>query len=273
MSRPNVIAMLMTKNEHHQKIGDDGWAPSHNLSMIEQWLFDISHYVDGIVVVYNRKDNNDQYQRSDGTLEILQNSEMILDLHINPMDQLDFNGARDRQILFEMAKRYNPFWYYTLDADEIATDNVKVVFPKLMAQKDVNVWNFKEINLWRSRKQYRTDKWNNSWFPRLFRNVPGIVDWKNTAPIHEHRIPPVVPGERANCETVGILHHAWVDWADRTEKTNRYIRFEHEKGLGTMEQLQAKYANDLDETGLKVAKVKKSWKLYEYGELGEDWPL
>ena len=266
----HVIAMLMTKNENYLRVGDDLWKPKHDLSMIEQYLFDIQHYVDGVVVVYNKKSNDGKYQKSDGTLEILQTAKVVKKIHINPMDQLNFDGSRDRQILFDMAKEFDPEFFFTIDADEIACDQIVNWLPHAFNDRNTNLWYFKEINLWRSRIKYRTDKWNNSWFPRLFRNVPGIKSWKDDpskSGIHEHRVPYHIPGQVGRCQEVGILHFAWVNWKDRVEKTERYIRHEMVIRKASYEEVAALYVNDTDETGLQLGDVSKEWKFYEYDGL------
>jgi len=180
-------------------------------------------------------------------------------------------GARDRERLFHMAAKYNPSWFFTLDADELCCDSVIDVFPELMKDEKVNLWAFKEINLWRSRLLYRTDKWNISYFPRLFRNMDGLKLWSEVNPqaLHEGRIPEVPGGQHNVGEDItGVLHYAWVSWKDRVDKTNRYIKQEVDTGVRTYEEAVKVYDPDTNEEGLTREPVVKNWKKYEFSELG-----
>lgn len=74
---------------------------------IKAWLECYEKLADGIVVVDNGSD--------DGTYEILKNHPKVLVIE----QTIGFDEGRDFKLLLEIAKKQNPDWLITVDADEI----------------------------------------------------------------------------------------------------------------------------------------------------------
>lgn len=111
---------------------------------------------------------------TDNTEEICRSFPKVVDYYKSEFP--DFNEARDRNFVFDMAKKQNPTWCFCIDHDEVPSDRlIRDIHKVIQDPKNVEVdlFCFKIAHLWNSENTWRKDGlWKNFLQGRLFRVYP-----------------------------------------------------------------------------------------------------
>lgn len=244
-----IIAGLMLKNEN-RLIFNDKFDKKPKYSMLEQCLDCVNKIADEIIIVDNNSDDNSDF--------IYSKYKKII--HIKKNIETNFSDFRDRDYLISEAKKRNGDWFLMVDGDEVFEDSAinwikSFSNNKNNENKNIRV-NFKYINLWRSRKKFRIDKWNSSKFFRLW-------SLKNLKII----------GEDLHCYDLTfdknivditspylVIHYGWADWQFRINKSFRYGE-QHSKihNISLFNANKYYVDSDLNENGIILQDVDKNW--------------
>ncbi|MCP3684367.1 MAG: glycosyltransferase [bacterium] len=214
-NRQKVCAMICMKNEEE---------------LIGQCLDDLIMYVDYIVILDDGS--------TDRSVEIAKRYKKVVSIIKNkPKGNVRYEG-KDRQRLFEEAKKTKAEWILMIDADEVMEDRFKTTIFNEMKDEKVNMYHYQSHNFWRNKKQYRVDElWYKGWFAKLFRNLPGLH--YNTK-VNEHcgSVPCNIPdapqwfnvqtSKKARKSKIRIKHYGYADW-NRTEEKYRHLMMRDDK--------------------------------------------
>ena len=117
---PKLVVMLRVK---------DG------IFFVHEWLENIGKLVDEIVVVDNGS--------TDGTFEVLKAYPKVVDI----VQTKGFNEGRDKNLVYDMARKRNPDWCLWIDVDELFEPELtRVDFERLMQSKIVNKYAFRRFH-------------------------------------------------------------------------------------------------------------------------------
>lgn len=117
---PKLVVMLRVK---------DG------IYFVQEWLENIEKLVDEIVVVDNGS--------TDGTYEALKAHPKVVDI----VRTEGFNEGRDKNLVYEMARKRNPDWCLWIDVDELFEPELtRTDFNRLMNRKYVNKYAFRRFH-------------------------------------------------------------------------------------------------------------------------------
>jgi len=202
-SHPTTCAMICMKNEEKH---------------IERCLNDLTQWVDYIVVF-----NDGSLDRSP---DIARSFPKVVEVWDSPPKSNRRTEGEDRQKLLEMAVTTNPDWILFHDADERFENLMKWIVYDLVVDDTVNLYYAHQVNLWRSATKYRTDEmWGKGWFPRLFRNLPGLKMQDEEE--HCGGVPYNIPGvtmfpsknsPKGRKIEAQMIHYSFVDWRDTVRK-------------------------------------------------------
>jgi glycosyltransferase involved in cell wall biosynthesis len=125
----------------------------------------------------------------------------------------DFINERShKQLLLEEALKLNPDFILWLDADEVLTANAAEKLQELCRHCDENqidAVNMHEINLWRSHSWQRLDSlYDQGWFCRLWRVVPGIRFNETKPGLHQPLFPSTIRNVKWTLD-VQVLHYGF----------------------------------------------------------------
>lgn len=250
-----IIAGLMLKNEN-RFIFNDKYDKKPKYSMLEQCLDCVSKIADEIIIVDNNSDDNSDV--------VYKKYKKIT--HIKKNDEKNFSDFRDRSYLISEAKKRNGDWFLMVDGDEVFEDSA-INWIKMFSNdnrnqnKNIRV-NFKYINLWRSRRKFRIDKWNSSKFFRLWslKNLKIIG-----GDLHSYDITFDKNIIDINSPYV-VIHYGWADWQSRINKSFRYGK-DHSNihNIDLFEANKYYVRSDLDEDGIILQNVNIDW-LEEFRE-------
>jgi glycosyltransferase involved in cell wall biosynthesis len=172
---------------------------------IQQSIDSVLDLCDEIVIV----DASD-----DGTLEICQNYKKVTDIFHDK--NLPFDETRDKNQLWEMAKKRNPDYILNLDGDEILMPYAKqILFEELnILHSEASVLQFQFLEMWDTPNQYRVDGFfNNIWKPKLVKMKNQPTDLKyDDMPFPGNAHCPGIPQKSVGIEKVvrsnlKILHY------------------------------------------------------------------
>lgn len=117
---PKLVVMLRVK---------DG------IFFVNEWLENIGKLVDEIVVVDNGS--------TDGTFEVLKAHPKVVDT----VQTKGFNEGRDKNLVYQMARKRNPDWCLWIDVDELFEPELtRADFERLMRNKLVNKYAFRRFH-------------------------------------------------------------------------------------------------------------------------------
>lgn len=250
--------------------------------LLEKWLKRTSEFCDGIVALDDAS--------VDDTALLLRSHPKVLKLLQNPDSGGRWYQVRDLNRLLRAAQEYEPEWLYFSDVDELADARLAHQLERLLYEKEVGQYLFREITLWRGTTHYRIDRPED--FHRihpenitLVRNVPGLR-WECVRPYHRQLVGAArawlrgrryrflkypgthdrrfagVKGKIVHLELVK-LHYHFVDWEHAWKKQIRFLLNQVLAHSGytiyDLEDLLQWATRRMDETGLKLAPVNPEW--------------
>ena len=245
-----ISALMMLKNENHYKYGPGDEKPKY--TMLEENLIRLKDLVEEVYIVDNSSNDGsrqiyEKYQK-EGNVKYVQ---------YNPPDW-KFDDVRDRNILLRVAKKREMRWVLIVDGDEIYEDRATEWIHDFVSTHnhlEHHVVKFHYVNFWRSRKQYRSDAWNRSWFNRLFSITDLTLEGQA---LHNYLFVHVGGHPIITDAPVKVLHYGWCDWKLFMEKVDRYIKKEIEMGVNENEAI-LKYWSATDETNIEFKPGDPLW--------------
>ena len=208
MNTPKITAIYRVKNEAR---------------FIEQSIKSVYDFCSEIIVL----DDNS----TDKTVEICSSFDKVSDI-IKPRGT-ELDEVRDRNYLFETARKNNPEFILSVDGDEIfMPDASDILFEEISTlYPESDVFDFQFLTLWDNVTTIRTDGiFGNYWQKRLLRmkNQPYsllLVENDNPGNLHCGSIPPESIGfGRSAKSSVKIFHLASLDEEVRKRKYDYYTR-------------------------------------------------
>ena len=202
---------------------------THNSSwIIDETLKALAPAVDAIII-------HDHNSKDDTVIKCM-NHPKVIDLFITK--DPTYHEGRDKSILLNLGKKYNPDWFLIMDDDEIINKDLNKILPILMEMKN-KAFAFPLLYLWGSPDKVRIDNpWGKQLRTKLVRNTKGLYfDLKqcHCSPQHEG-------------EEIGVshpmIHYGYVDQKLIDKKLKLYQSFSEE-------------TNDMKMTDLEKAFVKK----------------
>jgi len=208
MSKPKIVGVYKVKNESR---------------FIEQSLKSVMDICSDIVVL----DNNS----SDDTVEICSGFDKVT--NVTKQKDLILDETRDRNYLFENARKLDPDFILSVDGDEIfMPDASEMLFEEISTiHPNSDVFGFQFLTLWDDVNTIRTDGiFGYYWQKRLLRmkNQPLsllFVENDNPGNIHCGSIPPSSVGFGCSAKSsVKIFHLASLDDEVRQRKYEYYTK-------------------------------------------------
>ena len=208
MNAPRITAIYRVKNEAR---------------FIEQSIKSVVDLCSEIIVL----DDNS----IDNTTEICSGFDKVTD--IIKQKELPLDETRDRNYLFEKARKLDPDFILSVDGDEIfMPDSSEMLFEELFTIHPVSdVFEFQFLTLWDNVNTIRTDGiFGYYWQKRLLRmkNQPLsvlFVENDNPGNLHCGSIPPSTMGfDRPAKSSVKIFHLASLDDEVRKRKYEYYTK-------------------------------------------------
>ena len=208
MNKPKITAIYRVKNEAR---------------FIEQSIKSVVDLCSEIIVL----DDNS----TDNTVEICSSFDKVSDI-ITPRGT-GLDEVRDRNYLFETARKNNPEFILSVDGDEIFMSNTsEILFEETTTiYPNSNVFDFQFLTLWDNINTIRTDGiFGYYWQKRLLRmkNQPLsllFVQNDNPGNIHCGSIPPSSLGFNNSAKSsVKIFHLASLDDEVRKRKYDYYVK-------------------------------------------------
>lgn len=168
---------------------------------LERFVKHIEPLVDALVVYDDGS--------ADGSYEyMLKRTPYVIRGHKN--DFADEQGHK--RALLDAALKLKPDFILWLDADEVLTANASYRLQELCGycvKKDLDGLSLHEINLWRSRSWQRLDtEYNNGWFVRLWRVMPGISFGEPHRGLHRSQHPSTISTVE-RIEDVQVIHYGF----------------------------------------------------------------
>lgn len=173
-----------------------------------------------------------------------------------------------KQKLLTRALAFEPDFIFSLDADEIFTDNARFELQKLLHQCVVNDFDgiqLSEINLWRSSHWKRTDSlFNEGKFVRIWRCKPGIKFENIKQGLHQQHFPTTLK-KIMKVNDISLLHFGF---ADERNIAFKYLTYKAhgQKGYDDLERL-------IDETRLTLEKVEPKLLPSEIRDVSDQMPV
>ena len=223
-------------------------------------------------------------QSIDDTLEVCSSYDSVEYYKRPTRESGDRQGALQRQELLDRAYKYDPDYFFFLDADEMPSPDIVGWINSLGArdEEETNLWTFPWVHLWRDENHYRVDSYVSQsnggivhWNPFSHHNtvnyrkgffVRNIPDYELKYDITQHRVRPSnqpvnVPQPYYNvCESPVIVHYGKIseyffneqNWKDRAEWDG------YEKG-DNYEAVLNHHRLSNSENTLELEPVKKEW--------------
>ena len=239
---PRIIGLVPARNEEDK---------------VEFALRALSKFTDAIVFLDDCS--------TDGTVQVvrdLSESCRVEKIIEKPVWHRDEPGDRNR--LLAAGRELGGTHFVVIDADEAFTANFlggDALRKRILSLKPREQLSLRWIHLWRSVDQYRVDA--PVWAERYKRCIfcdDGRAEYQSKF-IHTSRIPKM-KGKRIKIEdnTLGLLHFQFVNWPNLELKQRWYRWLERVRDPEkTVEAINNKYANSVDESGLVLADTPASW--------------
>lgn len=247
-----IAAICMLKNEDRYVYGDGDVKPTH--TMIRQYLEHLRSFVDGVFIWDDFSTDESikvyaEYKRLGFIKYIIQ------DKRIDQNETLTFLTKKALEAEYD--------WLLCLDCDEILEDSARKFirdFTNTHDYKDEYSVRFNYVNLWRSRKRYRTDRWYNSDTTKFFSLTDRLVSLGTSYNNHHF-----VFGEEGNFGRIvrshlKILHYAWVDWSFLLAKVESYTQREMYYKQCTRKDAEWEFICVTDEVNATFETVKPEWQ-------------
>ena len=217
----------------------------HNSSWIINHTLDaIAPCVDGIVI----HDHNS----TDNTIDLCIKNKKVLDIF--QTKDSEYHEGRDKSILLNMAKKYNPEWIFMLDDDEIVFNNFKNVLKDLMNIKD-KTFAFPLLYLWGESNKVRIDMpWRQQFRTKLFRNTKdAYFELKkcHCSPQHNHT---------EILASFPILHYGYIDQKLIDSKLELYKTFDEKTNGMKRTDLEKAFIKEGKYCTLQEAIDNKVWE-------------
>jgi len=170
----------------------------------------------------------------------------------------------DRNRLLAAGRELGGTHFVVIDADEAFTANFldgDALRKRILSLKPREQLSLRWIHLWRSVDQYRTDApvWSERYKRCIFCD-DGRAEYQSKF-IHTSRIPKM-KGKRIKIDdkNFGLLHFQFVNWENLELKQRWYRWLEKVRDPDkSVEAINNKYANSVDESGLLLADTPASW--------------
>ena len=195
---------------------------------VGRWLGKLFESLDGLSSEIIVLDGNS----SDNTIQICENCNKAV--KIIRQGDIQFDETRDKNILYEEAKKRNPDFILTLDGDEIFAPKMQhILLDELKNNPQVNVFEFQSLFMWDKPNQYRSDGiFQTTWKKSLLRMKPQPTDLHfdgMSFPGNMHC--PQIPQKSIGFDTpfqskVIILHYGYYDENLRQTKFNLYTKMD-----------------------------------------------
>ena len=205
-NNPKIVTIFRVKNEG-------------------RWLAEVFKSLKGLsseIIVLN--DNS-----TDDTVQICEKCpEVVKILH----QDIPFDETRDKNTLYEEAKKRNPDFILTMDGDEIFPPNIQhILLDEIKNNPQVNVFEFQTLFIWNKPNQYRSDGiYQNTWQKRLLRMKPQPTDLHfDTMPYPGNMHCTQIPQKSIGFDTpfqskVIFLHYGYYDENLRQTKFKFYTK-------------------------------------------------
>lgn len=259
-----LACVLMLKNENKYVYGEKDKKPS--VTMLEQQMMFLKSFVDNVYIMDDLSD--------DGSMDIYkkyQNMGLVKEI-ISTNGEFDEN--KHYNTLCDMVKSDEENkWMLYLDGDEILIDESRKYIRDLVEDKinlaelfndkqylDKIIVRFRYINLWRSRKQYRYDKFYGGETGKLFRVHKTLKSYGKK--FNEHHFAYEAPDDFGRIILLMdhfILHYAWVDWNHMIRKVDRNAVIEYKYNGTNIDEAKKHYMMTLDETDIRYRNCVKAW--------------
>ncbi|MCB0723917.1 MAG: glycosyltransferase family 2 protein [Ignavibacteriae bacterium] len=134
--------------------------------VIGKCLERLSESCDGIIVVEDGS--------TDGTYDIVRSFPKVIKIFRNPPYE-EWKTFRDLKKILKVVTDINPEWIIGVDSDDVLDKRFAEQRDKLLDNKEVGRYHFREITLWGDNKRYRVDK--PEWYGRTRDRTPFLIRW------------------------------------------------------------------------------------------------
>ncbi|GAH78656.1 unnamed protein product, partial [marine sediment metagenome] len=174
-----------------------------------------------------------------------------------------FNEKRDREFIYNWAKREGATWIATCDGDEVFDDRMTKEYANwLMHPKNpmVKAYVFRVVTFWRGRKNIRVDStFNNLAFNRMYKVEPNQhFRCEHPQGLHMTHAPEFPLENLAWCP-VRILHYGYEKFSDVQRKFEWYQKTDQDKRPELIGG--ADYSHLIDESSLMLREFQTHNKL------------
>lgn len=167
---------------------------------------------------------------TDGTPDIIRGIPKVSIFHGSPGREPD--EARDKNLLIERARRFDPEWILCIDGDEVLCNPASVL--EAIASGAAPAYTLRVAFLWDSPEQVRVDGvYRNLTRPSLFKLSAADGVFRETSfgqNFHCGSVPPDLRGKSMPCEAV-LKHYGYMHKQDRLKKFEWYNRMDPDNAL------------------------------------------
>lgn len=244
----------MLKNENKYIYGENEQQPSH--TMLQQQLSFLNNK--NIDHVYIADGNSTDDSKVEYT---------CFPLHSHPnitvFQQQEFNENLTLNQLIQIARKDGHKWLLNLDGDEILEDSSLQFLKQFTESHDEtqdHTVRFNYINLWRSRKRFRVDKWFNAEAGKFFSLTDRLCSIGSSFNNHHFSFNEnSYDGGNIYYANKKILHYAWVNWKSVTDKYARFINLEMDHNKTNLDEAEKMYREILNEEGIVLQSCFDEW--------------